>query len=198
MPSSLVLPITHVDRASRAGTLVRLAVLVPAAGSVLVPVGLVAAHAGDVYGAAFDNPMALAQLGAGVLIWCLLFCWPVAVLVRRFGRERTTLVTERSVVVTDRALFGTTTRTYRLTDFDGLTHFVRTSLGGVRHELALIEAETGRAVVFMTADRIGRDTVDAAVRQFGRPEITAAAVVARRLKPGLRAAHTDPSPIAAA
>lgn len=188
MQPSLSLPITHVEEASRTGILLRLAVLVPVAGSVLVPVGLVAAHASDVYGAARDNPLALAQLGAGIVIWCLMFCWPVAVLVRRFGRIRTTLVTDRTVVVTDRSVFGTTTRSYRLADFDGLAHFVRTSLGGVRHDLALVEPAGGRTVVFMSADRIARETVDTAARLLGLPEITAAEVVARRLKPALRGA----------
>ena len=156
--------------------------LVPAAGSVLVPAVLVAANASDVIIAAQDHPIGAMQVALGFVFWTLLFVVPAVVLACRFGRDRTVAISRTHVTIRDRSPFGNSEVVERLDVYDGLVHVVRTSISAVRHELFLVQRETGRRVVFHVADRIGRETIDQAVRVLGLPEISAADLVNLNLR----------------
>jgi hypothetical protein len=147
--------------------------LVPAAGSVLLLTLLVAANASEVLIAAQDHPVGAVQVAIGLILGTLLFVVPAAVLAFRFGRDRTVTISRSQVTIVDKSPFGRSECTERLDAFDGIVHVVRTSISAVRHELLLVQRDTGRHVVFMVADRISRDSIDQAVRLLCLPEISA-------------------------
>ncbi len=181
--SPFSLPLTFEHRSSRSASLIlMLLLLVPAAGSVLVLAMLVATNASDVMIAAQDHPVGAVQVALGILFWTLLFVLPAIVLACRFGRDRTVSISRTHVTIQVRSPFGNSEVVERLETYDGLVHVVRTSISAVRHELLLVQRETGRRVVFHVADRIGRETIDQAGRLLGLPEISAADLINLNLR----------------
>lgn len=58
-----------------------------------------------------------------------------------------------------------------LADYMGLTHRVRSSLSGVRHELILVHRDPARCVLLHTAPRISEETMSRATEHFALAEI---------------------------
>jgi hypothetical protein len=159
--------------ASRAAALLSFAVFLPAACSIFVPLGLVAAHASDVATAAKDQPLATAQVMLGMIIWILLFVLPVVRRLRVTGLSRSLVINNGKVEETTRTLFRAHRTETPLSHFRGIVHRVQTSVGGMQHELALVERTSGRWVVFQQAPKLGREHVEAAISALGLPELRA-------------------------
>jgi hypothetical protein len=172
--ATLSLPLAFEQRSSRSSTALALVLLVPVVGSVLIPAILLAVHARDVAAAASENPGAAAQAIVGLLLWVGLFVVPVIRIASRFGCDRTVLMCGANVTVYDVSPFGVSEVVYWQSSFAGIVHVVRTSLSGVRHELLLVQKETGRQIVFHAADTLGQQAVDDVCRALGLPEIPAA------------------------
>jgi hypothetical protein len=160
--------------ASRAATILSAAVFMPAACSIFIPLGMVAAHADTVAVAAQQNPLAAVQVAVGVALWTGLFIVPVVRKLRRLGLSRSLRIDGGRVVETTQTLFGTHRTDRPLTAFAGIVHRIRTSVGGIAHELALVERGTGREVVFQVGSRLDRPAVDDALARLGLKEIKAA------------------------
>jgi hypothetical protein len=160
--------------ASRAAALLSFAVFLPAACSIFVPLGLVAAHASDVAAAAKDQPLATAQVILGMTMWILLFVLPVVRRLKKTGLSRSLAIHDGIVEETTRTLFRAHRTVTPLTQFRGIVHRVQTSVGGIQHELALVERATGRWVVFEQAPKLGRQQVEAAISALALPELRAA------------------------
>jgi hypothetical protein len=169
----LSLPLRLDQRPSKTSAIMLVGLLLPVTACVLVPFAMMAQAGPDLVALAFQNPLAMAQLCLGALVWIALFVAPVAVFARRHGVARTVEVTSHSVTVTEASALGSDTRTTPLSSFDGIVHVVRTSVSGVRHELCLVDFDTRTRTVFLVADRIGRETVDDVIRLVGLPEIAA-------------------------
>jgi hypothetical protein len=171
-------PQFHLEQpTSHATTILSAAVFMPAACSIFIPLFMAAAHAGTVAAAAQQNPLAALQVAVGVALWVGLFVVPVARRLRRLGLSRSLTIQGGRVVETTQTLFGAHRTDRPLSAFAGVVHRIRTSVGGVAHELALIERSSGREVVFQTAARLDRTAVDAAVATLGLKEIQAVDLV---------------------
>lgn len=172
-PAALSLPLRLEQRPSKTSALMLLGLLLPVAGSVLVPFCMIALAGPDLLTLALENPLAMAQLGVGALLWIGLFVVPVSIFARRHGIARTVEVTASKVTVTEASPLGRQTRVVPLRQYDGLVHVVRTSVSGLRHELLLVEFETRTRITIHVADKIGRDTIEQASRLLGLPIIAA-------------------------
>lgn len=172
-PTALSLPLRLEQGRSKTSAVMLLGLLLPVAGSVLVPFVMIALAGPNLLAMALENPLAMAQLGAGALLWIGLFVVPVSVFARRHGTARTVEVTASNVTVTEVTTLGRQTRVVPLRQYDGLVHVVRTSVSGLRHELLLVDFETRTRTVIHVADRIGRETVEQASQLLGLPEIAA-------------------------
>jgi hypothetical protein len=170
---TLALPLRLEQRPSKTSAVMLVGLLLPVTACVLVPFAMVALAGPDLISVAFDNPLAMAQLCLGALVWIGLFVAPVAFFARRHGVARTVEVTAKHVTVTEVSALGSETRITPLSSYDGVVHVVRTSVSNVRHELCLIDFNTRSRTVFHVADRIGRETVDDVARLLNLPEILA-------------------------
>ncbi len=170
---ALSLPLRLEQRPSKTSAVMLVGVLLPVTAALLVPFVMLALAGPNVLALAFDDPLAMAQLCVGALIWITLFVAPVAVFGRRHGVARTVEVTADGATITEVSALGRHTRIIPLACFDGVVHVARTSVSQVQHELCLIDFDTRTRVVFYVADRIGRDVVDDVVRLLALPEIAA-------------------------
>ena len=171
--AGLSLPLRLEQERSKTSALMLLGLLLPVAGSVLVPFGMIALAGPNLLAMALDNPLAMAQLSLGALMWIGLFVVPVSIFARRHGIARTVDVTATDVTITETSALGRQTRVVPLGQYDGLVHVVRTSVSGIRHELLLVDFATRTRTVIHVADRIGRETVEEASQLLGLPEIAA-------------------------
>lgn len=169
----LSLPLRHEERPSKTWALMLVSVLLPLTACMLVPFAMVAFAGPDLIKLAFENPVGMAELSLGAVVWIGLFVAPVAIFARRNGIARQVIVTAREVTVTEASALGSDTRTEPLASYDGLVHVVRTSVSGMRHELCLVSFAHRRRTVIYTAERIGRETIDEMSLLLGLPEIAA-------------------------
>jgi hypothetical protein len=176
MPETLC----HVERPSIAGTLIRLAALLPAFGLAVVPAAMLVAAGPATLTVAEAQPAGALLLAIGLASLGLLALVPMVKLFARLGYERSVEASARGVHVRERSWLGRQDETMPLATFDGLVHVVRTSLSGSRHELVLVDRQRGRHVVVHAAERIGRETIDGVVARLGLPELQAIDLLKRR------------------
>lgn len=171
------LPLRLEQRSSVTSSLLKLAVLVPAVVLMLVPFGMVAAQGiadSETRAAIAANPFSTLQLLAAMALWLGLFAWPLKGTVVALARSRLVEVAEGQVTVHDRGLGRSEVWQAPVASFSGLTHNVRTSVSGVRHEVVLTHHDAQRSVLIAVAPRIGDSEIAALAGLLGRP------VLARR------------------
>ena len=186
MTDTSAVPLHCIDQPSVAGTLIKLAALIPALALALVPLTLLASAGAETVSVAAEQPIATLSLSIGLMLCMLLAVVPTARLIRRLGYSRVTTISDGVVIVAEQSWFGARTTKTPLRQFDGIAHLVRTSLSGTWHELQLIERQTGQRVACHRADRLTRETIDSIARQLGLPIIEATDVVQLSWRPMLR------------
>ena len=162
-----------IDNAARLSTGVRLLLLAPTLGVMLSPALWLAATATPALRAGADNPLAAAQVVAGLGLWAALFIVPARRLLRRFGRQRSVRIADGIVSVRDRAILGERSWQGPLNEFRGIAYRVRSSLSGVRHELHLVHIDPGKSLLLHGADTISEATIAAAGALLGLPLLPA-------------------------
>lgn len=157
------------------GRFVLLAVLFPLLVALLVPFWLVVVQlasdpaARSVLAA---RPLVGVQLMIGLIVLTGIFGWPLAGLARRaVGRRRRIVIGDGTVHSEAVGVLGKTSWTEPLANYAGLTHRMRTSLSGVRHELVLVHRRPSRSVVLQSDSQIQADQLAAAARLFALAEI---------------------------
>lgn len=163
--------------ASRAAAILSFAVFLPAACSIFIPAGLLAAHANELTVAVQEHPMESTQVALGMVLWMVLFVLPVVRRLKRTGLSRSVRIEGGIVIETTRTLFASHETCRPLSQFRAIVHRIHTSIGGMQHELALIERNSGHAVVFHEAPHLGRDAVETAMASLGLPELKPADLV---------------------
>jgi hypothetical protein len=165
------LPIT-IETAARLSTAVRLSLLAPTLAVMVSPAVLLAATATPALWAATDNPLAAAQVVAGLGLWTALFIVPARRLLQRFGSQRSVRIEAGMVSVSDRAILGSRSWQVPLNEFSGIAHCVRSSLSGVCHELHLVHANPSISLLIHRADHISQATIEAAAVLLGLPPLS--------------------------
>lgn len=161
---------------SRRAVAALLAVLIPAAALLLFPFYLLATTALADQGLrdlAATRPLATVQVLTGLAFWLLLLGFPIYRLLDTLTRSRTVEMASGQVTVEDRVFGRTQTWTAPLSDFEGIAHYLRASLGTVRHELILVHPDRDRSLLLTMANRLHQSDLDAVCTRLGLPEIPA-------------------------
>ncbi len=191
--------ITIDQRPAHRAAAARLAVFIPVAGLLLFPFYLLASAAFADQGLrdfAAGRPMATAQVVLGLTLWLLLLGLPIARLTNSLARRRTVRIANGQVQVADHVRGQTRTWTAPITDFEGIAHYLRASLSGVRHELILVHPDRERSLLLAVSDRLTQSHVDQACGSLGVREVPAK--VYRRAPRSVADRHHTESPAAAA
>jgi hypothetical protein len=168
------LPVHLVQTPSRSLPWLMLALGLPAALSVMAPFVMIAAHAAtDASGRALvlDRADTVAQLAVALVVWALMFGWPAGRIAARIGCRREIALMPGTVSVIERGPLRTRVWSAPLSSFLGLSHRVRATLSGTRHELVLVHRQGDRSLLLRTADRIGQAEVSALASLLGCREI---------------------------
>lgn len=167
------LPISLDQRTSRGSALVLLMLLAPALAMLLLPAALLAVFAGPALDIAARDPIAAFQVVVGLLLWGTLLALPMRRIIQRLGRARTVRIADGFVSVRERSPFGATQWRAPLCEFRGVTHHVRATLSGWRHELILVHADRAHSVLLHAADGIPASMIERASALLRLPEISA-------------------------
>jgi hypothetical protein len=165
------LPLSLEQTASRSSPLLLFALALPAAVAALTPFFLIAHHASQDASLLLDRQETSVFLAFALVMWALLFGWPIAGRAIRFGLRRQVEISGHRITVTDTGLFHTGSWSQPVSSYRGLAHHVRASLSGNRHELILIHPDPAHCVLLRTADRIGQSEIDDLARLLGCREI---------------------------
>jgi hypothetical protein len=182
-------PIRLVQTPSRAGSILKLIILLPASIALLTPFVLVGAQL-------VSNPAARAilseqpQTGALLILalsfWGVLLGWPLKRIAGTVARLRTVSIFNGSVQVADSDVFGDDKWRAPITAFAGVAHNVRSSLSGVRHELVLVHREREKSILLAMAPRFSQSDIDALCRLLNTGEVSSKALY------GFAGARTKP------
>lgn len=117
------------------------------------------------------RPLIGVQLLVGLLVLAWIFGWPLVHLARR-GLDRRRVTIDGTWVRSDAiGLLGKPSWAEPLAHYAGVTHRVRTSLSGVRHELVLVHRRPSRSLVLQSASQIPQDAAGSVARLFALAEI---------------------------
>lgn len=171
-PSAIVLE----QRPEGAGRFILLLLLAPALAALMAPFWLVIRHL------AFEpaarallaaQPWAGVQLMLGLVVLMGLFGWPLCQLAGALPRRRRITIAGGWVLAEGLGRLAGGTRPWAepISAYAGLTHRVRTSLSGVRHELVLVHRRPSRSVILESASHISQEALQAAARRLALAEI---------------------------
>ena len=178
-PTSL--PLTIRQTTSIAGSLGKLALLLPATVALLSPFLLLADHLiaePTSRQALMERPVSTAQLVIGLAFWAVLFAWPLKRLVARFARSREIAIAGGMVEVVDRGVLGRRTWCEPVASYCGVVHVVRSSVSGSRHEVLMLHPKRRHSVLVAACDRISEGDVRDIAALFSLPVIPASALYA--------------------
>lgn len=186
-PANENLPIMIETSASRASSLTRLLLLLPAVVAFSLPIAGLAFASSDVpsvIGTIAERPMATAQIGVGIIMWFGLFVLPAT---RTFGRlfaKRRIAIGEDRVDIVERGLFGERSRSVAIADYQGIAHHIRASLSGLTHEIVLVHRKPELNVTLKACDRVTQTMIDEAKAWLGLPEVPARSIYERGHRTG--------------
>ncbi len=169
------------------------------AGLIVAPQIALAAYAlGDAQSRATiaQDPIVAVQLAIALIFWFGLVIWPLRRGLSRLSQRRVLTIDATTVIVDETNLFGRRRWSEPLASYRGLTHHVRSSLSGLRHELVLVHPDRARSLLVAAAEhmsdadvdlvrshlRVGPVTPDELYRRLRRP--SGATVTANSLADG--------------
>ena len=164
-------PVVLRQTPSRAAPFILFALALPAAVLSLFPFVVLGEHLSRDPSLLIRNAGAIVALTTTGLLWLALFAWPIAVRIGRAATRREVEITSREVRVLDHHLLGHQSWSEPFHRYSGLTHRVRSSLSGTRHELILVHPNPARSVLVRASTRISATEIEATAAVFGCPEI---------------------------
>lgn len=178
----MALPLSLELTGPRLGPWLMTLLLVPLAALALSPFALLAAHAvedGQAREAILARPLTTFQLGLGFLLLLSILTLALARALSGIGRKRTIDIADGQVRVRDRSLLGRRRWSVPLADYIGLSHHIRATLSGARHELILVHPQPDRSLLVHIAPRLTRSEVAAAAAALGVAEVDPRALYRR-------------------
>jgi hypothetical protein len=172
MPAQLPLRLTQT--CSPSGPTATLAVVAPVALAAVVT-GLALVYQALLMPAARELIGRQPTLGLEVLVALVFFialiALPVRRLLARLATTRTVEIARGLVTVTEGGYFCTWSWSAPLTSYAGLTHHVRASLSGTRHELILVHPQREKSVLLCVAPKTSQNEVDRVAALLGHKQI---------------------------
>jgi hypothetical protein len=175
--TSGTLPLRSRQTPPPASHMIKFGLLALLASAVLLPqLGLAAygAFNADLRQQILDHPMIAIQFVAVLGFWLVLFGLPMHKMICRLLSRRSVEITSTSVAVDDLGVFGNQAWNAPLTEFSGIAHHVRSSLGGTRHELVLIHPDSRKSVLLLRSEHISDTDVERFSALLRVPHIPAA------------------------
>ncbi|MGI9403778.1 MAG: hypothetical protein ACR2OF_04620, partial [Hyphomicrobium sp.] len=172
LPSGL--PFRSVQMCSRRAATALLLVLIPvvvalvfACTSLIVQ----AAAAPAARAVVAQKPMLALQIVAALAFWAYLLGLPLKRLFVRLAGHRTVEIDKAIVTVREGKNLRACTWTAPLNSFAGITHHVRASLSGTRHELILVHPERNKSVLVGISEHMLQEDIDRVAALLGQPVI---------------------------
>lgn len=140
----------------------------------LFPVALIAADATSspqVIHTLADHPGSTLLLTAGTILGLFLMLFPLRAGIARLGGHTRVQLADGQVTVERRGLFGLDHWTAPLAQFCGVTHHIRATLSGARHEIILVHPEPAKDVLLNLGTRHPKDGADHYAQLLGLAEI---------------------------
>lgn len=168
------LPFRSVQTCSRRSVTARLLLLVPFvvalafACTFLIVQAAAAPAARDIVA---QQPMLALQILAAIAFCAFLLGLPLKRLLDRLAVQRTVEIDKTMVTVTEGKNFRSWVWTAPLNSFVGITHHVRASLSGTRHELILVHPDRKKSVLVGVADRMLQEDIDRVAALLSQTEV---------------------------
>lgn len=180
--------LTICQKACGVSAIAQAAVLLPLIVAVVVPSTMLAAEAvanPAIWDRLSTSPVNALGALVGVGIWLAMFGIPSWRAMQRLGWILDIEIKDRTVAVRERSLLGTRSWHCPLEQFEGISHHVRTSLSGTRHELVLIHPERERSLLVHMAETISKNETDAFAQRFGLATLSPGLLFQRNSPPCL-------------
>ena len=107
-----------------------------------------------------QHPALGLEILAGMAFWAYLLSLPLRRLLMRLAATRTIVIDDAMVTVTESGHFRSRTWSAPRNAFSGITHHVRASLSGTRHELILVHPTREKSLLLSLADKMSQSEVD--------------------------------------
>ena len=169
-------PIQSVQSTERWSEIIRLVLLATLAGVIVLPQIALTVYAlanPETRSLILKRPLMTAELTVAMAFWIGLFAWPLRRLLARVNGRRKVEISRAIVAVRDEKLLGTKTWMAPLSAYKGITHRVRASLSGSRHELVLVHPDASRSVLLMVSEYISDAEIQRFAHLLGMPQIPA-------------------------
>ncbi len=140
----------------------------------LLPVGLIAVDAisnPNVINSLLEHPGSAALLTAGVVVGLALLTVPLRSGLARLSSSGRVEMADGMVTVERRGLFTPERWSVPLAEFCGVTHHIRATLSGARHEIILVHPEPSKDVLLHVAHGHPQEGADHYARLLGLPEL---------------------------
>lgn len=185
-------PIQSLQSSERWSEIIRLVLLAGLAGVIVLPQIALAVYAllnPETRAMILARPLMTAELAVAMGFWMGLFAWPLRRLLARVNGRRRVEISRSIVAVRDEKLLGTKTWMAPLSAYQGITHRVRASLSGSRHELVLVHPDASRSVLLMVSEYISEAEIQRFANHLGLPQIPAQQVYGGRRPAKLHDQH---------
>ncbi len=180
-PEQLPLEVRQSSKFLRSGLLIGLSLA--AIGALLTPVVLIAAdtvqHPDAILQMA-GRPVSTLLLTAGLAIGLALMMFPLRSGLSGFGRRRNLVVGAELVEIEDKGLTGTRRWRVPIDDYCGVTHHIRATLSGARHEIILVHSDRAGDLLLALDDRAPQQGAEHYARLLGLPVLPAKTYYVRR------------------
>lgn len=169
-------PILTLQSTERWSEIIRLVLLATLAGVIVLPQIALAVYVlanPETRAMILARPLMSAELAVAMAFWIGLFAWPLRRLYARVNGRRKVEISRSIVAVRDEKLLSTKTWMSPLSAYKGITHRVRASLSGSRHELVLVHPDASRSVLLMVSEYISASEIQRFAGHLGLPQIQA-------------------------
>jgi hypothetical protein len=167
-------PIHSAQTSKRWSEIIRLVVLTGLAATIVLPQIALALYAlgnPETRTLILAKPLMTAELAVALVFWIALFAWPLRRLLARVNGRRKVEISRLIVAVRDEKLLKTDTWSAPLASYTGVSHQIRASVSGSRHELILVHPDKSRSVLLMVAEHISEADIQRFTRLLGLPHL---------------------------
>ena len=120
-----------------------------------------------------ENPLVTGELVLASLILSALFFYLLIEFLIRFGRKRTVWLSRTSVSIREQSPFGVYARWIAVSDYQGVAHYVRSTVSSQLHELVLVHPDAGSSILLHVGTEKPGQLMHRYCSQFNLPEIDA-------------------------
>lgn len=130
--------------------------------------------------ALIERPMSTVLLAVGVMVCLALLYFPLRAGLSRLGSGSNVRLEHGMVTVDDFGLTGSRRWSLPFNQFCGVSHHIRATLSGPRHEIILVHPDRSKDVLLQLGNRAPEPGADHFARLLGLPEVHAKELYGRR------------------